>query len=470
MDKRASNGADRRRAVAVIVVAVLSMVAVLVGSGGGSAGATEGRRFIIGTEAEIRSLPTSGAAWQALRAAADAPLTTNLANQDDLSPASAVAAALVHVRTGETSYRDRVVAALRAIPGTEVGGRTLSLGRQLAGWIVAADLVGYRDPAFVEWVQGVRTKWIGGHGRWVDLTQTHEATSSNWGAFAGASRIAASLYLGDAADVARAAQVFRGWLGDRAAWPTLAVGQSGPGFTPTADFDPSWACAYPTWQPVNGACGDRAGALVEDISRGEAYPDATSIGLSYSWEALQGATMQAILLGRNGYPDVWTWQGSALRGTVAFLAGHAGFEDANFNRVNHWVPAAIDQVYGTTFADRAAGHGRNFGFTDWLPITPVGVATATTTPTTSATTSSTSTPTTSSTTSTPTTTSTTTTTAPKTTSTTTTPTTAAAPTTTTTTAPVMTTTTAPAKQRTRIAHQECVPGPPRCRQSEVTEV
>jgi hypothetical protein len=440
---RAERAGGRVRAWVVAATAIAAAIAVVAPAIGDRAEASEPRRFLLATEAEILALPTSGPAWDALRAAADQPLTADLSNQDDLSPSRALAAGLVYVRTGTASYRDRVVAALRALPGTEIGGRTLSLGRQLAGWVLAADLVGHRDPSFVAWLTDVRTTEIGGHGRWVALTQTHEATSSNWGAFAGASRLAASLYLGDAADVARAAQVFRGWLGDGAAWPTLAVGASGSGFLPTADFDASWACAYPDWTPVNAGCGDRSGALVEDISRGDAYPAATQVGLSYSWEALQGATLQAILLGRNGYPDVWTWQGAPLSDALTFLAAHGGFDATNFNRVNHWVPAAIDQVYGTSRSTGPAGSGRNFGFTDWLPVRPTAPAATTTT------------------------TSSTTTTAP---APTTTASTAPAPTTTTT-APATTTTTAPAPTRTRvrIAHQECEPGPVRCRQSAVTE-
>lgn len=356
-------------ALVALAVAVTSLV-VPAGS------ATASRTYLLTTSDELASLPTSGAAWTSLVDRANQPLVPDLGDQNNKSPAYAVAAALVYARTGDDAYRAKVANALAGLPGTEhnAGARTLSVGRQLAGWVLAADLIGYRDASFVSWVSSIRTATIGGHSRWTTLRQTHETTSSNWGAFAGASRIAASLYLGDTADVAEAAKVFRGWLGDGAAWPTLAVGQSGTGFAPTADFDPSWACAYPGWQPTNGGCGDRTGALVEDISRGDAYPNATEIGLSYSWESLQGATLQAILLGRNGYPDVWTWQDRALGRAVDFLATHGGLEGTNFNGINHWVTQATDQVYGTSYSRHAAGNGRNFGYTDWLRVTPSGSA------------------------------------------------------------------------------------------------
>jgi hypothetical protein len=50
------------------------------------------------------------------------------------------------------------------------------------------------------------------------LISTHEQRPNNWGTHAGASRVAASAHIGDDADVARAAAVFKGFLGDRASY------------------------------------------------------------------------------------------------------------------------------------------------------------------------------------------------------------------------------------------------------------
>jgi hypothetical protein len=331
-----------------------------------------GQRFLIGPLSEIMSLPTSGTAWNALVADAGLALSPNLANQDNQSAAHAVAAGLVYVRTGNTAYRDKVVTALRAIVGTEddTGSRTLSVGRQMAGWVIAADLVGYRDPSFVTWVGNLRTFVIGGHTRWTTLQNTHETTSSNWGAFAGASRIAMDLYIGDMTDLTTAVQVFKGALGDRSSWPTLPVNGSGQGFLPTMDFDPAWACQYPAWQPLNGPCTGRGGALVEDISRSAGtYPTVDSTGTNYSWEALQGLTLQAVLLANNGYPDVWTWQNNALRRSLEFLQDINGFSSTNMHSINWWVPHVVNQAYGTAFpVNSPAGNGRNFGYTDWLQV------------------------------------------------------------------------------------------------------
>lgn len=333
-------------------------------------------RFLIADREAIMALPTSGSAWNSVVSAADQNLVPDLSNQDNSTPANAVAAGLVYVRTGDQAYRDKVVAALERLPGTESnnGARVLSVGRQVAGWVIAADLVDYRESSFVQWVSQIRTGHIGGHGRWDGLTQAHEDTASNWGSFAGASRIAASLYVGDTADVERAATIFRAWVGEAPeAWPGRAVGQGGNGFHPTADFDASWSCVGDGWTPLNTGCSSSKseldGALVEDISRGSSsWPqDPVQPAFGYSWESMQGVTLQALLLANNGYPEAWGWSDDGLQRATAYLDRVGGFNGSNFHSVNHWVVWAIDAAYGTDYASgRAAGMGRNFGFTDWL--------------------------------------------------------------------------------------------------------
>ncbi|MEX2633876.1 MAG: hypothetical protein WD267_07570 [Balneolales bacterium] len=337
----------------------------------------EGNNFLIADRAEILALPTSGGAWNELLEAANNELSTNLADQNDHSPSFAVAAGLVYVRTGDPVYRDKIVQALNNLPGTEFNnnprpGRTLSLGRQLAGWIIAADLIGYREPEFVAWVNEVRTSHIGNHGRWVNLTQTHFNAASNWGAFAGSSRVAASLYINDKKDVEAAAKILRGALGDRSSWPGLPIGENDGGFQPTAAFDTSWSCHNPQWQPLNSSCPEEKaeldGAIVEDIARSAtSWPeDPDKTGYGYSWETLQGLSLQALLLSQNGYPDVWEWTDQGLLRAVDYLARTDGFDGENFHPVNYWVPWLIDAVYGSDYAKSGQAYGRAFGYTEWL--------------------------------------------------------------------------------------------------------
>ena len=112
--------------------------------------------------------------------------------------------------------------------GSGANNSILSLGRQLGAYVLAADfadLSGADDERFRAWLDDIRTRELGGHGRWTHWVGTHEDAPNNWGSFTGASRIAASLYLGDTDDVQRAAQVLRGFLGDRSAWDRFQDGR-----------------------------------------------------------------------------------------------------------------------------------------------------------------------------------------------------------------------------------------------------
>src|SRR5213596_2725594 len=173
---------------------------------------------------EIMSLPMCGPAWAALKKQADLPAGTPLlSNQDQNNNVYVLAKALVYVRTGIASYRDSVVKACMAAIGTEVGGRTLALGRELEAYVVAADLVGL-DPAddlkFRAWLRLTLTEVLDGN----TLQSTHEVRPNNWGTHAGDSRAAVAAYLGDSVELARCAKVFKGWLGDRASYAGFSFG------------------------------------------------------------------------------------------------------------------------------------------------------------------------------------------------------------------------------------------------------
>ena len=75
----------------------------------------------------------------------------------------------MYARTGVTSYRSSVVAALHSALGTEAGGRTLALGRNLPAYVISADLVSLKtaDPsfdtsAFRPWLRSLLSKTLDG--------------------------------------------------------------------------------------------------------------------------------------------------------------------------------------------------------------------------------------------------------------------------------------------------------------------
>lgn len=309
----------------------------------------------------LRQLPTRGGAWDALLEVADGDLgDVRLSDQESTAAGRTFAAALVYVRTGDVSYRNRVVRQLEQVPTSSLrSARALSVARQLAGFVLAADLVSYREQEFVSFVDEIRTRDLGNHGRWRSLHEASQETASNWGAWATASRIAAALYVGDDEDVAAAADVLRAFLGE---------GGASIRFEPTDDFDPTWVCGDPErWLPVNPpGCGDRSGALVEEVSRSAGrYPSLDDTGLTYSWEALGGALLSADLLADNGYADVHEWGDRALLRAAQFLHEHGGYPTDH--SVNHYIPWVANDVYDVELGPlEPAGLGRQYGFTDWL--------------------------------------------------------------------------------------------------------
>ncbi|MEO5885424.1 MAG: alginate lyase family protein, partial [Candidatus Limnocylindrales bacterium] len=308
---------------------------------------------------DLAALPTSGGAWTALRGRADSSLgTPNISNQDDATDINVMAAAFVYSRTRVGTYRTRVVATIKAAVGTENGGRTLALARNLPGYVIAATAVDLpaADPTFDRnvfrpWLRSLLTETLDG----MTLRGTHERRPNNWGTHAGAARAAIALYLGDATELAATARVFRGWLGDRSAYAGFSFGEL------------SWQCdptkpvaVVPTGCVKNGNVID--GALPDEMRRGGtfAWPPAPT---GYAWEGLQGAMLQAELLHRAGY-GAWTWSDRALLRAVRFLYERVRWPATGDDE---WQPWLIDARYATSYRTAApAQTGKNFGWTDWL--------------------------------------------------------------------------------------------------------
>jgi PKD repeat protein len=303
---------------------------------------------------ELTALPTSGSAWNSLLAEANrATGIPNVANQDDETDVRVLAKALVFARTGNQSYRTQVIAACTAAIGTEVGGRTLALGRNLIGYVLAADLVGLpaaEDTAFRAWLRRCLTETLDGK----TLRSTHEERPNNWGTHAGASRAAVAAYLGDSAELARCAQVFRGWLGDRSAYAGFEWG------------DLSWQADPSRPVGINPRGATREGHSIDGVlpddqrrAGGFLWPPPKE---NYVWEALQGALAQAVILGREGHA-VWEWQDQALLRAVRWLHDQCNFQAEGDDT---WEPHVVNHFYVTDFpAPLPSSPGKNVGWTDW---------------------------------------------------------------------------------------------------------
>src|SRR3990172_2328990 len=174
--------------------------------------------------AELALLPTSSPAWDSVFSQANSICATpNLADQDDSANVCILAKALVFARIGGGGYRSDVVAALRSI--VDLGaynGRALALGREIGAYVISADLISLPtydptlDQQFRAKIRELLTIFTSDGP--ASLIECHETRPNNWGTHCGGARAAVAAYLGDTAELARVAQVFKGYLGDRSSY------------------------------------------------------------------------------------------------------------------------------------------------------------------------------------------------------------------------------------------------------------
>jgi len=304
------------------------------------------------SQAEIAALPTSGTAWNAVKAAADkATGAADLSNQDSDANVLCLAAALVAARTGGGTYKDKVVSSLIKVQEKLPLGRALALGRELCAYVVAADLIDYQSPIFDAELRRLLTASTSGGP--ANLIACQKQRPNNWGMHATASIVAVYAYLGDKAGLDSAANIFKGWLGDRSAYSAFTYGELDWQADPANPVGVNPAGATKNGHSIGGA-------LPDDMRRGGAFawpPKATG----YPWEALQGATVAAQLLTRQGYP-AWEWSDQALLRAAQFLYGinwPATGDDG-------WQPWLLNAAYKWNFPTSQSGvTGKNMGFTSW---------------------------------------------------------------------------------------------------------
>jgi len=306
-------------------------------------------------------LPVDGPAWENILAAAEKPCgDPDLSDQDQMTNVLVLARALVFARTGEERHRDEVRTSCLEAMGTERGGRTLALGRELAAYVIAADLVTLdpeEEETFRLWLRLCLETDLEGR----TLRSTHEDRPNNWGTHAGASRAAAAAYLGDESELERCARVFRGWLGEPDFYSAFEYGD-----------DLSWQADPSRPLGINPRGASREGfsldgIIPDDMRRGGSFqvpPKPTG----YPWGAMEGAVLLAELLRRRGY-DAWTWGDRALlRAAEALHRLHGEYPDDEWwaHGDDVWMPWVINRACGADFPTLTpARPGKNMGWTDW---------------------------------------------------------------------------------------------------------
>jgi hypothetical protein len=240
--------------------------------------------------------------------------------------------------------------------GSENYGNVLAIARNLPAYVLAADIIDLKtfapdkDQQFRQWLARVRNKRLDG-GSLIDV---HQKRPNNFGTHAAASCAAIALYLGEKAELERTAQIFKGWLGDRASYAGFKYG----------DLD--WQAdeskpvgINPKGATKNGHSID--GVLPDDQRRagGFIWPPPKE---NYVYGALQGALAAAYILHRAGY-DTFNWSDRAILRAYLWLHNEAHFPPEGDDV---WQLPLVDSIYGTKFWNGAVARpGKNLGWTDW---------------------------------------------------------------------------------------------------------
>ncbi|HVD10503.1 MAG TPA: alginate lyase family protein [Gaiellaceae bacterium] len=336
------------------------------------------------SQAEVKQLPMQGTAWENVLAAADGDLgAPKISDQNSNHDVNTLAVALVYARTGDRQYREKAADAISSAVGTEHGGTALALARNLLSYVIAAELIDFkaydraRESRFRSWLMKVRNEPLGSKAvSDQTLIGSHERGATNGSGMAGASRVAAAVYLHDERDLARAALVMKGWLGDHSAYPGIPAPDFGPedvgqglrfgGSKPDLSWqaDPSAPVGV---NPKGAKKGGHSidGALPDDMRRGGPFrwPPAYT---QYAREALSGYVAMAELLDRQGY-DVYGWSDRALLRATRFLWRL----DRAFPNQNWWEPEVpiywvVNYRYHSSFPVAVTtALGRNVGWTSW---------------------------------------------------------------------------------------------------------
>jgi hypothetical protein len=370
--------------------------AALAVSFGAAPAANAATDYMLIDSAQLASLPTSGAAYTAMKKTADNAMATMsltaptskspwLPNYGDSSTgvgngAATLAAALVYARTGDARYRDFVIRVNRFVIGSEDSSSTNGTGaadrllgtmRQISGYVLAADLVrmdpsvtgsrsGYTSTVWKTWLGALRTKSIGS-GTKSSIVMTDNNSATNWGAWASASRTAIDVYLNDTADLAAAVARLKLYLGEST---------TGTPWIKSTSYDASWVCTAAgavQFTAVNGSsCGSgKDGIIVEDASRSAApFPAWGKAGIDYSFHAYGAQLVAALLLDRKGY-DVWNWGDRALKrimDRLDRLGVATGNGRATATHVS-WIPR---HFYNSSYPTVPARPSDTLGYTDWL--------------------------------------------------------------------------------------------------------
>lgn len=251
---------------------------------------------------QLMTRPTTGTAWNSVNNVATGSLgTPNVSDMNSSHDLKVVGCALAAVRKNDSALKAKATNALKAAIGTEEDVRWLEIGRNLGGYVVAADVLGITSGPIHSWLASFMTMTRpdnNGNGR-DTIVQSAWSSGSNASAQVGWVHAALSVYLNDSASLAWGWNCFRRYVGDRTstwhmdsnndAWqaiPSDVVGIQNKGA-----------------KSADGINID--GAISNDMYRSNPKPVANLVFTDdshYPWVGLNGAMLAAEVFYRQGYP------------------------------------------------------------------------------------------------------------------------------------------------------------------------
>lgn len=331
------------------------------------------------SSSELSNNPVSGAAWNAVRTAADIdfskPVINNNNSNDDVN---CLAAAIVFARTGNKFYKEKVIAALEynvkiGNPGFDSNG-ILTWCRNIGAYAMAADLIGYRTPEFETWLRNMVASYRDSANHNNTIEEIFYRRANNWGTQAFGSLCAVYGYLKDTSELVRI----------RNYWIQMVTGPN-PGATYGSDI--SWHAdpnnlklINPKGSVKNGINID--GIMPDDMRRNGAFsnPPPKSV-TSYHWEALQGLISGARILERyDPKLSIWEIGDKAIFRAVKILEKDwrrdYNISGSNWAAIGDdtWMLPFVDAAYGSDFSSTAFDpallwdHGKNVGWAYVLPV------------------------------------------------------------------------------------------------------
>jgi len=335
----------------------------------------------IDREAVMR-LPTSGTAWdRVLSDAGRDPGTASVADQNSNHDVYTMAAALVCVRTGQ--HCAKAERGLLDAIGTERGGRWLAVGRNLAAYMIAADLLNLRADGnpnsagtrFEAWAAGWLTRRLDDNNDGGQRPFAPFHSGANAAAQEGLAYVAVAAYLRDGRAMDRAWDAFRTFACDPGAPDRENIDLVRPvndGWThdsrnPCAVNPSRTTRRVPSGRPGAGSVQRIDGALVGDMRRGGTYQWAPGY-TQYPWVGLEGFVPAAVILQKAGYPAMAVADRAVLR-THEYLmhlrtaTGDRRWFDGDRARE---IVQLVNHSYGARFPmNGVAGAGRTVGYTHW---------------------------------------------------------------------------------------------------------